>query len=84
MITHLQCVETVIDNEIEQGCNQRSVALTYALALKSDWPTNWAHVNAAIRKRWPKGLSRVKKLAWRIFEHGPGVLEVDIKREVGT
>jgi hypothetical protein len=53
----------VIENEIAQGCSQRQIAQTYALALRSRWPTDWSHVNAAIVKRWPKGLERIKKLA---------------------
>lgn len=65
---HLQCVESVVENEIEQGATQKSVALTYALGLRSSWPTDWKRVNAAITKRWPKGLGSVKKLAWAIHE----------------
>ena len=63
-VFELACVEEVIENEIKQGCNQRQVAQTYALALRSTWPTDWARVNAAILARWPKGLERVKTLAW--------------------
>lgn len=61
---HLLNVEDVIENEIALGATQRSVAMTYALALKSDWPTDWKRVNAAIVKRWPKGLARIKEMAW--------------------
>lgn len=62
---HLLNVEDVIENEINLGATQKSVAKTYALALRSDWPTDWARVNAAIMKRWPKGLRRIKESAWR-------------------
>lgn len=69
---HLLNVEEVIENEIRLGATQKSVAMTYALALKSDWPTDWKRVNDAIVKRWPKGLKRIKELAWsgRCFEGG--------------
>jgi hypothetical protein len=60
----IACVEATIENEIRQGCNQRQIAQTYALALRSDWPTDWARVNAAIAERWPKALDRIKKQAW--------------------
>lgn len=57
-------VEATIEREIAAKCTQRQVAQTYALALKSSWPTDWARVNAAIVARWPKGLNRVKEMAW--------------------
>lgn len=61
----LQCVEMVIENEIEQGCTQNQIAQTYALGLRSSWPTDWKRVNQAIIKRWSvSGLNRIKKLAW--------------------
>lgn len=47
---------------------QADIAMTYAMAIVSSWPTDWAVVNAAITKRWPKGLERVKKAAWKIIE----------------
>lgn len=57
-------VEEVIEDEILQGLTQTDVAKSYALGLRSTWPTDWARVNAAILKRWPKGLERIKKMAW--------------------
>lgn len=62
--SHLQCVEDVIENEIRQGCNQRQIAQSYALAIRSSWPTDWPRVNAAIIDKWPKGLERIKRMAW--------------------
>ena len=59
----IACVESMIENEIKQGCNQRQIAQTYALALRSSWPTNWANVNAMILAKWPKGLERIKQMA---------------------
>jgi hypothetical protein len=60
----IACVESVIENEIAMGLSQKQIAQTYALGLRSSWPTDWARVNAAILKRWPKGLNRVKEMAW--------------------
>ena len=57
-------VENMIEREIAIGCNQKSIAMTYALALRSSWPTDWARVNAAIVAKWPKGLERIKTMAW--------------------
>lgn len=63
----IMCPESVIENEIEQGLTQKQIAQTYALALLKpdcDKTVDWKRINAAIVKRWPKGLERVKKLAW--------------------
>ena len=58
-------VELVISNEIKQGCTQKQIAQTYALGLRSSWPTDWAKVNALIIERWSvAGLNRIKKMAW--------------------
>jgi hypothetical protein len=60
----IACVEMVIENEITQGCNQTQVAQTYALALRSTWPTDWRRVNEMIISRWSKaGLTRIKNMA---------------------
>lgn len=64
LIMELACVESVIENEIAQGCTQKQVAQSYALGLLSSWPTDWARVNKAILAKWPKGLNRVKEMAW--------------------
>jgi hypothetical protein len=61
----LACVESVIENEIAKGLNQTQIAQTYALGLRSSWPTDWKRVNEAIIKRWSfAGLNRIKNLAW--------------------
>lgn len=61
----LTCCEQVIINEIEMGLNQTEVAKSYALALRSSWPTDWKKVNEAIMARWSfAGLNRIKKMAW--------------------
>lgn len=63
--TELMDVEGVILREIEQGLNQRQIAMSYALGIRSSWPTDWAVVNQAIIDRWSQaGLDRIKKMAW--------------------
>lgn len=61
--------------QIERECadkvfDQKSVAMTYALAIRdeADVPVDWKRANEAIRRRWPKGLQRVKQAAWRLLE----------------
>ena len=57
-------VELMIENEISNGCNQRQIAQTYALALRSSWPTDWRAVNRMIMDRWSAaGLNRIKTMA---------------------
>lgn len=60
--------------QIEQECadkrmHQADVALTYALAIRDEniVPVDWKRANEAILKRWPRGLQRVKELAWKRF-----------------
>ncbi len=65
LVMQIQCVESVIENEIKEGVTQRQIAQTYALALRSSWPTDWKHVNGLIVNRWSaRGLERIKKMAW--------------------
>lgn len=69
MVAHLACVEMVVENECAQDCAWKSLALTYALALRSDWPTDWKRVNAAISAKFGvRGLVRIKTLAWAYVE----------------
>jgi hypothetical protein len=64
MIMELAAVESVIENEIKQGLSQKQIAQTYALGLRSSWPTDWARVNKAILAKWsPSGLNRIKEMA---------------------
>lgn len=72
--------------QIEQECaqkemTQKSVALTYALAIRDQHivPVNWARANAAIMKRWPKGLPRVKEAAWKMLREQAGHRASDTK-----
>lgn len=60
----LAAVEMVIENEIKLGLSQKQIAQSYALGLRSSWPTDWARVNKAIVERWSvAGLNRIKKMA---------------------
>jgi hypothetical protein len=65
---------------IERECadkvfTQKSVALTYALAMSAEQhgvPVDWKRANTAITARWPKGLVRVKELAWKMVREKAG------------
>ena len=60
----IAAVETTIENEISQGATRKTIAQTYALALRSSWPTDWQRVNRAIIKRWSvAGMLWIKKHA---------------------
>jgi hypothetical protein len=62
----LTCCESVILNEIEMGLSQKQIAQSYALALRSSWPTDWKKVNEAIIAKWSfKALNRIKEMAWK-------------------
>jgi hypothetical protein len=65
MSIELMCCDTAILNEIAQGLRRKDIAKTYALALRSSYPTDWAKVNSAIIERWSRsGLEWIKKQAW--------------------
>jgi hypothetical protein len=66
MHMELMACESVIENEINMGLKQKDIAQTYAMAMVSSWPTDWARVNKAIMAKWPKGLNRVKEMAHKI------------------
>lgn len=67
----------IVDECKNPQMRQADVALTYALAIRDEdaVPVDWVRVNEAIRRRWPKGLDRVKKLAWRRFAKRPSPSE---------
>lgn len=70
---NLVCCTQVILNELQRGCTQKGLALTYAMALKSaaegaDKP-DWRTINEAILGKYKmSGLERIKKRAWDICE----------------
>jgi hypothetical protein len=63
------CTQVLLQDIFCKEATQKDVALTYAMALKSeaqgaDKP-DWGQVNRAILARWSTaGLKRIKKLAW--------------------
>ena len=62
------CTQTLL-HEIETGGTRDSVALTYAMAIVSSEPTDWAAVNKAILAKWcVNALTHIKTLAWRLVE----------------
>lgn len=64
MVPELWDVERMIEYEIERGLKRRDIAKTYALALRSSYPTNWFVVNHMIVKRWSvSGLEWIKEQA---------------------
>lgn len=49
--------------------SQKSVALTYAMAMCSNETKDWHAINTAIVKRWSEsGLERIKRMAWKRIE----------------
>jgi hypothetical protein len=71
--TAILCVLGDPTGQIERECAERAmtqVALTYACAIRDEYlvPVDWKRANAAIVARWPRGLERVKKLAWGHFK----------------
>lgn len=48
-------------------CRQRDAARAYRWILEEygfGVPVDWPAVNLAVVKRWPRGLERVKRMAW--------------------
>ena len=59
------CERTILQEISNKQFKQRSIAKTYALAMRSSEPVDWSKVNAAIIERWSvSGLDRIKKMAW--------------------
>lgn len=60
----LDC-ERCVEEEIAAGATRKAVALTYAFALRSPDPVDFARINKAILSKWAlSGLTWIKKLAW--------------------
>lgn len=61
-------------NNIEKAENQAAAAEVYARAIgyfsvSSELDKHvWAPINAAVMRRWPKGLQNVKRKAWKLLE----------------
>jgi len=71
IIELVDCTNVLLREISDKEFKRKNVAKTYALALKSSYPTDWARVNKAIIKRWSlSALEYIKNLAWsgRCFE----------------
>lgn len=71
---NLWCVESVVEREVaDKQMHRADLALTYALAMMSDWPTDWGRVNRAILTRWSEsGLVWIKERAHRLLRETSG------------
>ena len=59
------CQNVLLEEIADKHFTQKSVALTYAMAMESSERVDWYVVNQAIIKRWSEsGLERVKRMAW--------------------
>lgn len=62
---HLIDAHKLIIQECERGATQKTVAMTYALGLRSQEGFDYRAANEAILKCWkPSGLARIKDMAW--------------------
>lgn len=81
-INLVDCTRVILD-EVAGGLSRNSVALSYAMAMKSeaqqaDTP-DWKAINTAIINRWGlSGLKAVKNRAWGIAE---GRITIEPKRD---
>lgn len=58
------CTETLLGEIADKRIKRKSVAMTYALAMRSSEAVDWARVNKAIIKRWSiSALTYIKELA---------------------
>ncbi len=74
MATIIEMVDPqkVILRELASGMHsQKSIALTYAFVMRQEGESaDYRTINSAIMARWPKGLERVKKMAWKFMREG--------------
>ena len=65
IIELMDCTNVLLDEIANKQFKQRDIAMTYALSLQSNDPTDYKKVNRAIIDRWSKsGLNRIKEMAW--------------------
>ena len=58
--------QIVVDAVNDYGSTRDSVALVYAMALRTNAHIDWKRVNGAILLRWsPSGLEYIKRHAWK-------------------
>lgn len=67
--------EGQVEHEIKAKLPQACIAATYGLAIIASnlgEKVDWERMNRAILARWPKGLTRVKEMAWKfVKQHRP-------------
>lgn len=64
----MNCEAILLQEIAEPRCKQKSIIMTYGLALRSSERDriNWRKVNEAIIARWSfSGLNRIKNAAWK-------------------
>jgi hypothetical protein len=67
------CTQTIVAEVASKQITQKHVALTYAMAIKSEHDKadkpDWKAINGAILSRWSmSGLEHIKRRAWKILE----------------
>ena len=63
----VNCETTLLEEIGDKALTRQSIAMTYALTLRSDERTrvDWGKVNKAIIKRWStSALDYIKRTAW--------------------
>ena len=61
----MDCTNVLLNEISDKGFKQKHIAMTYALSLRSSYPTDYKIVNRAIIDRWSiSGLERIKNMAW--------------------
>ena len=64
-----QCTNVLLQEVADRQFSQKSVALTYAMAIESSEAKDWKAINEAIINRWSRsGLERIKRMAWKRIE----------------
>ncbi len=76
----VNCTQTLLDKIGNKVFKRKDVAATYALAIRSSEPTDFALVNKRIIERWSRsGLEFIKNEAWKIAEAREKDADVTIK-----
>ena len=57
-------------NVLNRNKQQFDIAILYSILIRKYVGQSriWPQVNSIVKQRWPKGLKRVKTLAWKIYE----------------
>lgn len=69
----------------DKSCNQKLMAVFYADCIiatqgRQEFRHKWAELNSFISDRWPKGLERIKKMAWKIVKSYTGLLKLVLEK----